>query len=104
MIKRYLAFAILSAALLGAKTYTFTISEGAQAGKTHLMAGEYRLHLDGSNATLTDKAGHQVDTKAKVENGDRKYEQTAVATSEKAGIRQIDEIELGRTTTKVVFQ
>lgn len=104
MIKRIVMFGLLVVALASAKTYTFTISDPAQAGTTQLKAGEYRLRLDGAQVVLIDQGGRQIDAAATVEETDRKFDQTSVTTSDVDGIRRIESIQLGGSTSKVVFQ
>jgi len=104
MVKRIVMFGLLAVALASAKTYTFTISDSAQAGNVQLKPGDYHLKLDGAQVVLMDEAGRQLDAAATVEESDRKFGQTSVATSDVDGIHRLDWVQLGGSTHKVVFQ
>jgi len=104
MLKRIVMFGLLAVALASAKTYTFTISDPAQAGNVQLKPGEYHLRLDGTQVALMDEGGHQVDAAATVEESDRKFGQTSVSISDVDGIHRIESVQLGGSTHKVVFQ
>lgn len=104
MLKRFAILALLSVALVSAKTYSFTVAAPTQAGKVQLQSGEYRLTLDGSQVTLMDKAGSRIDATAKVETTNEMYKETSVSVSEKAGTKRIDWIQLKGTKNKVMFE
>ncbi len=104
MFKRLLLIGTLAALLAAAKTYTFTISSAAQAGGAQLQPGQYSLKVDGAQAILVDQKGQRVETNASVESSDRKFNQTAVVSTNADGITRLSSIQLGGTTFKVVFQ
>jgi len=104
MLKRIAVLTLMGAALVCAKTYTFTVSDSAMAGAAQLKPGAYHLKVNGTNVILQDSKGHQVDTTAKLEPASHKYDWTAVATSTAGGTERIESIELGGSRTKVVFQ
>lgn len=104
MIKRIVMFGLLAIALASAKTYTFTISDPAQAGTAQLKPGEYLLRLDGAHVALMNKDGSQIAAAATVEETDRKFEQTSIITSDVDGIHRIESIQLHGSKNKVVFQ
>jgi hypothetical protein len=104
MLKRIAILALLGVSLASAKTYTFTVTNPAQAGKVQLKPGEYSLKLDGSQVVFMDTNGRRIDATAKVETAGRKFDQTAVATSKAGGSTRIQWIELGGGRNKVVFE
>jgi hypothetical protein len=104
MLKRVAILALLGVSLASAKTYTFTVADPAQAGKVQLKPGEYSLKLDGSQVVLMDTSGRRIDTTAKVESADRKFDQTVVSFSKVDGTNRIQAIQLGGSKTRVVFQ
>jgi len=104
MYKRIVMLALLAVALASAKTYTFNISNRAQAGNSQLAPGDYHLKLDGSQVVLIDGTGHQIDAAAKVEEADQKFPQTSVTTSDADGIVKIKSIQLGGSKYRVVFE
>ena len=104
MLKRVAILALLGVSLASAKTYTFTVTDPAQAGKVQLKPGEYSLKLDGSQVVLMDRDGRRIDTTAKVESADRKFDQTAISSSKADGTNRIEAIQLGGSKYRVVFQ
>lgn len=104
MIKRFAALAILSVVILSAKSFSFKIPVAAMAGKAQLQPGEYRVNVEGSQATLTGKDGQRIDTTVKVGTAKEEFKQTAVSISEKDGQKRIDAIRLKGTNSTVVFE
>jgi hypothetical protein len=108
MFKRIVVLTLLSvlivAAKNGVKTYTFSLSNSATVGSAQLKPGDYRVKLDGAQIALIDEAGNRVDTPAKVEPADHKFDATSVVTTEEGGIKRLISIELGGTSNRVVFQ
>jgi hypothetical protein len=104
MLKRVAILALLGVSLASAKTYTFTVADPAQAGEVQLKPGEYSLKLDGSQVVLMDRAGRRIDTTAKVESADRKFDQTVISISKVDGTNRIQAIQLGGSKNRVVFQ
>jgi hypothetical protein len=104
MLKRIAVLALLSISLASAKTYTFSVSEPAQAGQAQLKPGEYSLKVDGSQVLLMDKSGRPINATPKIEVADRKFDQTAISISKANGTNRIQWIELGGSKHKVVFE
>jgi len=103
MLKRIVMFGLLAVALASAKTYSFTISEPAQAGAAQLKPGEYRLKLNDAQVALIDMNGRQIDVVATVEQSDIKFDQTSITTTDVDGVHRILSIQLHGTNNKVVF-
>jgi hypothetical protein len=109
MFKRIAILALLVGVCLvsaktGAKTYSFVLADPAVAGNAQLKPGEYHLKLDGAQVVLTDKDRKRIDTNAKVETAERKFEVTAVNTLNGDGANRIVSIELGGSSNVIVFQ
>ncbi|MCC7497076.1 MAG: hypothetical protein IT160_05835 [Bryobacterales bacterium] len=104
MLKRVAILALMSFAVLSAKTYTFTISEAAHTSATQLAPGDYKVKLDGQKPILEDSRGHQINTPMKVQTSKRKFDNTAVTVSNAKGTTQLESIELRGTHDRVVFE
>jgi len=111
MLKRLSILALFGVMLVSAnvlhrttKTYTISVTDPTQVGVFQLSPGEYRVKVDGSQPVLLDKAGHPIDTPARLEAVDSKYSQTSALFSNADGIRHLESIQLGGTKTKVVFE
>jgi hypothetical protein len=98
------ALALSSVALLSAKTYDIVLSAPSQAGSLQLPQGEYRLKLEGTTAVFTNvENGKRFTTPVKLESGPKKFDETAVESTEQNGTSHIRAIELGGSTTQVDF-
>jgi hypothetical protein len=104
MLKRIAILALVGVSLASAKTYTFSISNPAQAGNAQLKPGEYSLKVDGSQVVLMDKTGRRIEATAKIETAERKFDQTAVSISKAEGTNRILWIALGGSKNRVVFE
>ena len=103
MLRSVVCFiAVAGMALAGSKSYRVDVYDPAVAGSTELKAGTYEVSLNGQNAVIR---GGKVDsqTPVKVENVDKKYAATSVRYVVVDGKRQVQEIHLGGTKTKLVF-
>ncbi len=96
-------FALASMAFAGSKTYDVTISKAAKVGTLELAAGEYQLKVDGTNATFTDKHHKSFTTAIKVESAPKKFQYTAVDSTESGSTDLIHSITLAGSTTKIDF-
>ena len=94
----------LTAAMLfaSAASYSVTLFQPSMVSGTELKAGEYKLTIDGDKATIT-KGKEKVEAAVKMESTENKYSATSVRYSDQGGKMKIQEIRLGGTTTKVVF-
>jgi hypothetical protein len=101
--KFLLSFAILAvAALANAKTYSVTLFQPSLIGGSELQPGEYKLDLNESNVVI--RSGKtSAEAQVKVETGDQKYSSTSVRYQNGDGKYRIQEIRLGGTKTKLVF-
>jgi len=91
------------AAASAAETHRITLYSPAIVNGQELKAGEYKLELDGDKAVLK-KGKQSVEAKVKVESADQKFSSTAVRMANGDGTYKINEIRLGGTKTRVVFE
>jgi hypothetical protein len=97
-----LAMSILSIA--SAKSYTIAFTGPTIVGSTQLQAGEYTLKVDGTNAVFTKvDSNKSVTAPVKIENADKKYATTSIKTTQEGDAQHIDNIQLGGSTTTLVF-
>lgn len=85
-----------------AKNYQVKFSNPMQVSGTELKAGEYSVELAGDKAMIHGKA-QSVEAPVKVMEGDQKFGTTAVRYSLVDGKYRLNEIQLGGTKTKLVF-
>jgi hypothetical protein len=104
MTKKFLlSFAILAmSALANAKSFSVTLFQPSLVGGAELQPGEYKLDLNESKVVIhSGKKSAEADVK--VENGDLKFSSTSVRYQNGDGKYRIQEIRLGGTKTKLVF-
>jgi maltose-binding protein MalE len=90
--------------IASAKSYELTLSGPTKAGTVQLKPGLYRLKIDGSNAVFTQVENEQSFTvPVKVENTEKKFDQTRVDATKNNGTDVIQDIELGGSKTKLEF-
>jgi hypothetical protein len=96
-------FALASIAFAGSKTYDITISKASKVGSVELAPGEYQLKVDGTNAVFTDRRHKNFTTAVKLESGPKKFQYTAVDSTESGAMELIHSITLAGSTTKIDF-
>jgi hypothetical protein len=104
MTKKFLlSFAILAmSALANAKSFSVTLFQPSIVGGAELQPGEYKLDLNESKVDIhSGKKSAEADVK--VENGDQKFSSTSVRYQNGDGKYRVQEIRLGGTKTKLVF-
>lgn len=96
-----LTFSLATVALgiaSAASSYSVKISESMSIGSTQLKAGEYKVEMVGDKAVF--KLGKSmVEVPATLGKGDQKYAYTEILSTNS----KITEIDLGGTTTKILF-
>jgi hypothetical protein len=98
------AFALATLSIASAKSYDITLGVPAMAGNTELKAGQYKLKVDGNQAVFTNaEDAKSFTTPVRIENSDRKFDQTAIQSRNQNGTDSIREIDLGGSTTKLEF-
>ena len=100
-----LAISALTAGSVSSKTYEITLTRTVKAGGQQLKAGRYRLKVEGSQATLIEagKSKGGVTIPVKVQENDKKFEDTRIITSADGDMDKIDEIDLGGSKTKLAL-
>src|SRR5690242_2777239 len=101
--KLLLSFALLGLALASAKSYTVTLYETATVGNMELKPGDYRIEVVDQKAIIRNGT-KQGETPVKVENADTKYPANSVRLTAGSGTKRIQEIHIGGTKTKLVFE
>ena len=106
-MRKLLAIGVLalsSLTILSAKTYEITFTTLTKAGSVQLKPGQYRLKIDGSNATFTDLNNlKSYTTPVKVQTTDKKFDDTKVQSTKDGETDRLEEIDLGGSKTKVGF-
>ena len=102
--KFMLAFGVFALAIASAaSTYHVTIDNPAWVAGNELKPGDYTVKVDGEKVIL--KSGKNVvETSAKVEANEKKFDQTTVRMNDENGKEVIQEIRVGGTRTKIVFE
>ncbi len=92
-------FALVTAS---AASYRITLFQPSVISGTELKAGDYKLeHLD--SKVVISKGKQSVEAQVKVETSDAKFSATSVRYNNGDGKYRVQEIQLGGTTTKLVF-
>ena len=98
------ALALSSLTILSAKTYEILLTAPTKAGTIQLKPGQYKLKVEGSNATFTDQnSSKSFTTPVKVENVDKKFDDTKVQSTRDGDVDKLEEIDLGGSKTKLGF-
>ncbi len=102
-----LAICVLSLSslfILSAKTYEITLTTPTKAGSVQLKPGQYNLKVEGNNVVFTDLTNSKkFTTPAKIEETDKKFEDTKVQSTKDGDTDKIQEIDLGGSKTKLGF-
>lgn len=85
-----------------AKNYHVTFNNPVQVSGTELKAGDYTVELAGDKAMIHSKA-QSVEASVKVMEVDQKFPGTSVRYGMVNGKYQVNEIQLGGTKTKLIF-
>jgi hypothetical protein len=103
--KTFKLFALfLSVALMvaSAASYNVTLFQPSVLAGKELKAGEYKVTMEGDKAIIS-MGKQKVEAPAKIETADSKYSSTSVRYTTEDGKMKIQEIRLGGTNQKVVF-
>lgn len=101
--KLLLAISVAGLALASAKSYSITLFQPAMFGTTQLAAGSYKVEIDGGKAVIHSGKKDVCEAPVKVENAESKYDTTAVRFDNTGGQMRIQEIHVGGSKTKLVF-
>lgn len=98
------ALSLMSLGIASAKTYDIRLTDPAMAGTTQLQPGEYKLKVEGSEAVFTDvETAKSFKAAVKVQNANRKFNETAVETVHQGDMDHINTIDLGGSNTQLQF-
>src|SRR5213594_248952 len=101
--KFLLSFAILAlSAVASAKTFHVTLFQPTTVGSAELQPGDYKLELNESKVVIRN-GKTSTEAMVKVESADQKFASTTVRYQNGDGKYRIQEIRLGGTRTKLVF-
>jgi len=92
----------LAVASASAKSYSVTLYEPAVLGNMTLKAGDYKVDVDDQKAVLTS-GKIRCEAPVKVESADTKYSSTTVRFANGDGKMHVQEIHIGGSKTKLVF-
>jgi len=97
-----LSFATLALVVASAATHKITLYQDAEINGKHLKAGQYKVEVKDTTATLT-QGKDVVEAPVKVENATNKFSATSVKLNSANTTPVIEEIRVGGTNTKLVF-
>ncbi len=104
MTKKIL-FCLMTAALVtasAATTHRVTLFQPSVIGGKQLKPGDYKLELNDAKVVIS-KGKESVEAQVKVESADSKFSSTSVRYINGDGKARIQEIRLGGTNTRLVF-
>jgi len=96
-------FAFLLAGLAFASTNRFTLSQPTLINGTELAPGHYRFELQGQRIITMQHSKAAAESPVKIENGSEKYASTSVTIDTSGGQNRLEEIRVGGTHVKLVF-
>lgn len=97
-------FALSAETATANKTCKFNLSRPTAVSGTTLPAGEYKVTVSGSKVTIATAFGkNPMDVQAKVETGDKKFDDTLVIYATVSGQNALGEVDMGGSKIKVVF-
>ncbi|MBI3208078.1 MAG: hypothetical protein HYZ37_04140 [Candidatus Solibacter usitatus] len=104
MTKFVCGFALLAMSMANAaESYRVTLFQPSVIGGKEVKAGEYKISVENNKATM--KVGKEVvEAPVKLETVDNKYGSTSVRYRTGEGKNTVEEIRMGNTKTKLVFQ
>jgi hypothetical protein len=103
MTKLSLSFATLALVVASAaSSHSFHMYQPATVGGTELKAGDYKIDVRDNKAVIT-QGKNSVEAPVKVETVPDKISATSIRYESANGKLRIQEIRLGGTTTKLVF-
>jgi hypothetical protein len=103
MTKRFLVGLLLAGlAIASAKSHSLKLSETITVAGTDLKAGDYKLDLTADKVVITN-GKQSVESPVKVEQSATKFGATTVRYANAEGKRVLQEIQLGGTNMRLVF-
>jgi len=104
-MKKMMVFALLFAlaAFAASNVFHVTFQSDAWIGASQVKAGDYKVTVEDGKATL--KSGKTViEAPAKLETADHKFSMTGVVMITVGNRQQVEQIEIGGTDQKIVFE
>ena len=95
-------FAMAALAIASSSTYSVTLTQPSIVAGTELKAGDYKLSVENDKVTFI-RGKERVEATAKTETAPTKFASTAVRYTTTDGKFTVQEIRLGGTYTKLVF-
>jgi hypothetical protein len=87
-----------------AKSWDVVIDSTARAGAMELPAGDYHVRLNGEQAVFTSmESGRKYSVDVTVEKVAKKFDETALESTNQGNLEVIENIRLGGTSTKIDF-
>lgn len=100
--KCLIVFMTLAVSFASAATYNLQLFQPSTVAGKELKPGEYKLTLDNDKVVIK-KGKEVVETTVKAESGDSKFSSTSVRYATENGKMKVQEIRLGGTSTKLIF-
>ena len=97
-----LLFVVAGLAIASSRSYTVTLYEKAMFGGAELQPGAYKVEVNDQKVTIR-QGKVQNESPVKVEENAVKYDTTTVRYGKADGKTKIEEIRIGGTKTKLVF-
>ena len=105
MFRSLLLFAALGLSVASAKSFDITLDNTSKVGTVELKPGKYSLLvMDNSKVKFTDAKGQATEASAKVSTAEKKFQATQIDVKNINGAAQVNEIDLGGTKTKILFE
>ncbi len=95
---------LLTTAIASAKSYYITLANNTMAGTQQLKPGQYEVSLKDTTLTLAHSSGKSVVLTVKVEQKDKKFEQTSAETFNDGTVSTLKAIDLGGSTIRVILE
>ena len=103
MKKLLLTFATVAIAVASEASYRITLFQPSYIGGTELKPGDYKVQLRDNKAVIKTSK-ETLEVPVKVESGDQKFSATTVRYMNEDGKLKINEIRVGGSNTKLVFE
>jgi predicted ThiF/HesA family dinucleotide-utilizing enzyme len=94
---------VSAAILVIAASNTFVLANPANLGTHKMKPGQYEVSVKKDQAVITNEDGKSFSVPVKIEQEAKKFGQTMVGTKKGTGSEEVSEIDLGGSTTKLVF-
>ncbi|MBV8732091.1 MAG: hypothetical protein JO336_19970 [Acidobacteriia bacterium] len=105
MLRTLVVLAALGLSAAWAKSYDITLDSATKVGNVELKPGKYSLSvMDDTKVKFISSSGQAVEASAKVTTTDKKFQATQIDLKQVNGTAQVNEIDLGGTKTKILFE